>query len=69
MTALRPVPLTLSEVCQQVGVSRWTLRRWVRANTFPANTHVFERRPRWSSSVVAKWIDAQRVRAGEEQGR
>lgn len=69
MTALRPVPLTLSEVCQQVGVSRWTLWRWVRAGAFPGATHAWRRRPRWSSSVVAKWIDAQRVRVGEEQGQ
>lgn len=42
---------------------------WVRAGSFPGHTHVFYQHPRWSSSVVAKWIDAQRVRVGEEQGQ
>ena len=48
--------LTLQEVLQQVGLSRMTVWRRIKANQFPAPVAVGERANRWKQSDISAWI-------------
>ena len=48
--------LSLSELCIVEGVSRWTIRRGIRAGTFPAGLELDNGREGWPES----WIKARR---------
>ncbi len=50
--------LSFSEVCQFEGVSRWTLRRSIKAGTFPAGLELINGREGWPLS----WLKARRER-------
>lgn len=68
--------LSWSAVCRRLGVSRWTLKRWIDAwrakvaageavppcghGYWPAPTHGFERGSRWERAVVDRWIESMR---------
>ncbi len=48
--------LSLTEVCEAEGVSRWTIQRRIRAGKFPAGFELENGRPGWRES----WIKARR---------
>ena len=48
--------LSLTQVCEEEGVSRWTIQRRIRAGTFPAGLELENGRPGWPLS----WIRARR---------
>ncbi len=50
--------LSFSEVCQFEGVSRWTVRKRIKAGTFPAGLELMNGREGWPLS----WLQARRER-------
>ena len=44
--------LSLSEVCKIEGVSRWTIRRAIKAGTFPPGISLINGREGWPLSVL-----------------
>jgi len=48
--------LSLTELCEAEGVSRWTIQRRIRAGTYPAGLELENGRPGWPES----WIKARR---------
>ena len=48
--------LSLTQVCEAEGVSRWTIQRLIRAGKFPAGIELANGRPGWPES----WIKARR---------
>ena len=48
--------LSLTEVCEAEGISRWTIQRLIRAGKFPAGIELDNGRPGWPES----WIKARR---------
>ena len=44
--------LSFSEVCQFEGVSRWTLRRSIKAGTFPAGLELINGREGWPLTLM-----------------
>lgn len=44
--------LSLSEVCTAEGVSRWTIRRRVRAGTFPPGYELVNGGVGWPESII-----------------
>ena len=48
--------LSLTEVCDYEGVSRWTVQRRIRAGAFPAGLEQENGRPGWPFS----WLKARR---------
>ncbi len=50
--------LSLSEVSQFEGVSRWTIRKSIKAGTFPAGLDLINGREGWPLS----WLQARRER-------
>lgn len=53
--SLDPI-LSLTQLCKQEGVSRWTIQRRIRDGTFPAGLELENGRPGWPLS----WIKARR---------
>ena len=50
--------LRRAAVCEKLGISSWTLGRWVRAGKFPRPIFLQVGSPaKWRASDVAAWID------------
>ena len=49
------------EVCEMVAVSRSTLWRWVRTNSFPAPIRIGPSAVRWQLSAVQEWMASKHV--------
>ena len=47
--------LTLEEVCESVGLSRWTIWRKVKSDDFPAPCKPSAQVSRWSQEEVERW--------------
>jgi predicted DNA-binding transcriptional regulator AlpA len=62
-----------SEVARHLGVSPWTVDRWVKAGTFPRPIFVSDRAPaRWRVVDVAAWLDRRKTarrKRPQPQGR
>ena len=57
------VLVTLPWICAEVGVSRWTWRRWVRDGRAPRAVPGLPGHPRWKREDVERFMDG-RVSAG-----
>jgi predicted DNA-binding transcriptional regulator AlpA len=57
----------LRELCEHLGTTDHTLRRWWKAGLFPEPIRLGKRRLVWSCDVVNAWIDEQREAALEKE--
>ena len=53
----RPHFLRISEVIRRVGVSRPTIYRWMREETFPKQIAIGANSVVWLESDVTKWME------------
>jgi predicted DNA-binding transcriptional regulator AlpA len=54
--------LSMTEVCAEIGVCRWTLTRWVKAGLFPQPSRLGNPRAprlRWSADEVEQFMRAR----------
>lgn len=51
--------LTLQEVLELIRVSYPTIRRWMKAGTFPASINGKGRKLLWTQSAIESWINRQ----------
>jgi predicted DNA-binding transcriptional regulator AlpA len=51
--------ITLQDVCQSTGLSRWTIWRKVKAGAFPAPCQPFPNVERWAREEVEGWKSKQ----------
>lgn len=52
--------LTMSQLCERFGVTRWTIHRWIRDLGFPPSKRIGRRGGRWLKETVDAW-EAGRV--------
>ncbi len=57
--ATLPQFLTMSQVCERLGVSRFALWEWRRKKLFPPPIVLGTRTLRWPEAVVTKFVEAR----------
>lgn len=57
--------LSLKRLEERLGVSRWTIRRWVRGRGFPEPLMLAGEK-RWREEAVARWVEevSEEARSG-----
>lgn len=48
--------LAIDDLAKMVGVAKATIRRWVKAGTFPAPAQLSTKAHRWSRAQVLSWL-------------
>lgn len=55
--------LTVPRICERIGCSRWTWRRWVTAKTAPQPVPGLPGHPKWKRADIDRFVEG-RVREG-----
>ena len=56
--------LSLPEVCELVGLSRWTIRRLRRTRDFPEPLQLTDVKIGWRKSIINAWLDSRHKSVG-----
>ena len=56
---MAPILLTVRQVADQIGFTRQTIHKWVRAGQFPPPLYISTRSPRWRPADIEAWIESQ----------
>jgi excisionase family DNA binding protein len=51
--------VSVAEVAEIIGVSKITVRRWVKAGSFPPGIRCGRRLIRWNLDTVQAWLNTQ----------
>ena len=57
---LNKLILRESELVEIIGVSCQTIRRWVKAGTFPKPIQLSERRIGWEFAAIKEWLEKRK---------
>ncbi|QPC43879.1 AlpA family phage regulatory protein [Kaustia mangrovi] len=55
--------MRLAELAEKLGVSEWTIRRWVKAGHFPKPIELSEQTKAWRRRDVERWLHERSAEA------